>query len=105
LAQKSPLVFAKIFPNERAESQPVGKGIRAPGTLNPKTGTCSLIELETIKPLLELLPRTWSTGVGKANRRFLRNNDKLSLHKSTSTYSPSTEPLIEEVIRKHPISR
>jgi hypothetical protein len=29
----------EIFPNERAEAQRTGKGIRAPGVWNPKTGT------------------------------------------------------------------
>lgn len=51
----------EIFPNERAESQPTGKGIRAPGTLNPKSGRFSLIEAETVGPLLHTLPRTWSS--------------------------------------------
>jgi hypothetical protein len=95
----------EIFPNEKAEAQPVGKGIRAPGTFNPKTGTCSLIEADTTKPLLDSLPRSWSGGVGKVNRSFLRNGQEVSLHKSTNTYSLSTEPLIEAVIRKHPILR
>jgi hypothetical protein len=54
----------EIFPNERAESQRTGKGIRAPGTLNPKTVTLSLIEAQTVTSLLETLPRTWSSGVG-----------------------------------------
>jgi hypothetical protein len=39
--------------------------IRAPGTLNPKTGKPSLVEAETVGALLETLPRTWSLGVGK----------------------------------------
>jgi hypothetical protein len=93
----------EIFPNERAESQPVGKGIRAPGTFNPKTGDCSLIEAETITPLLGFLPRTWFGGVGKVNCRFHRNGRELSLHKSINTYSLSTEALIERVIQQHPI--
>jgi hypothetical protein len=76
----------EIFPNERAESQRTGKGIRAPGTWNPKTRTCSLIEAETLTSLLETLPRTWSSGVGKVNHSFPRNNGTLSLHKSTNTY-------------------
>src|SRR5207244_779365 len=63
----------EIFPNERAESQPVGKGIRAPGTLNPKTGVFSLIEVETVKPLIESLPHTWADGVGKAQAPLLGN--------------------------------
>ena len=61
----------EIFPNERAESQQNGKAIRAPGTLNPKTGTPSLIEAETITPLLETLPRTWSLGVEKVTCAYL----------------------------------
>ena len=46
----------EIFPNERAESQRIGKGIRAPGTWNPKNNCFSLIEAETVTPLLETLP-------------------------------------------------
>jgi hypothetical protein len=73
--------ICETFPNERAESQRVGKGIRAPGTLNPKTGEASLIEAETIKPLLETLPRTWSTDVGKVTCALLGKADTLSLQK------------------------
>jgi hypothetical protein len=100
----------EIFPNERAESQQTGKGIRAPGTWNPKTGTCSLIEAETVSPLLETLPRTWSSGVGKVNHSFPRNNGTLSLHKSTNTYfltahSGSTESLVEALLARYPVNR
>ena len=102
--------ICEIFPNERAESQPTGKGIRAPGTWNPKNNTFSLVEAETVRPLLETLPRTWSSGVGKAKRALPRDSTALSLHKSTntyflSTYSGSTEPLVERVLAHHPISR
>ena len=98
----------EIFPNERAESQPTGKGIRAPGTLNPKTGTLSLIEAETVGPLLETLPRTWTFGVGKVKRAVPRNETELSLHKSTNTYflttySGSTQPLVERLLAAHEI--
>jgi hypothetical protein len=95
----------EIFPNEKAESQRTGKAIRAPGTFNPKTGNPSLIEAETIQPLLQSLPRTWSSFIGKVNRRLLRNGHEVSLHKSTNTYSLSTEGLIENVIQQHPILR
>jgi hypothetical protein len=100
----------EIFPNERAESQRTGKGIRAPGTLNPKTGTLSLIEAETVSPLLETLPRTWISGVGKVNRALPRNNTPLSLHKSTNTYfltthSGSTKPLVEAFLARYPVNR
>ena len=78
----------EIFPNERAESQRVGKAIRAPGTLNPKTGTFSLIEAETVTPLLETLPRTWSLGVGKVKCALPRNSTALSLQKSTKYLLP-----------------
>jgi hypothetical protein len=88
----------EIFPNERAESQPTGKGIRAPGTWNPKSNAFSLIEAETVTPLLETLPRTWGLGVGKVTHALPRNNTPLSLHKSTNTYfltthTSSTKPL------------
>jgi hypothetical protein len=100
----------EIFPNERAESQQTGKGIRAPGTWNPKTGTCSLIEAETVSPLLETLPRTWSFGVGKVTRALPRNSTPLSLHKSTNTYfltthTGSTEPLVENLLARYPINQ
>jgi hypothetical protein len=100
----------ELFPNERAESQRVGRGIRAPGTLNPKTGTASLIEAETIKPLLETLPRTWSSGVGKVTCASPSNNNALSLHKSTNnyfltTYSISTKPLVEAILARYRIER
>lgn len=100
----------EIFPNERAESQRIGKAIRAPGTLNPKTGTFSLIEAETIKPLLETLPRTWSLGVGKVTCALPRNNTALSLQKSTNnyfltTYSITTKPIIEAFLARYPIER
>lgn len=100
----------EIFPNERAESQPVGKAIRAPGTWNPKTNTFSLIEAETVKPLLELLPRGWSSGVGKLNRVLPRNSSALSLQKSTDNYSftqwsISTKPLVDKILARYPIAR
>ena len=93
----------EIFPNERAESQRTGKGIRAPGTWNPKNNTFSLIEAETVTPLLETLPRTWTLGVGKVTRALPRNNTALSLQKSTNTYfltthSGSTKPLVEALL-------
>jgi len=101
----------EIFPNERAESQRTGKAIRAPGTLNPKTGTFSLIEAETVTPsLLATLPRTWSLGVGKVKRSLPRNNTALPLHKSTNTYfltthTGSTEPIVETLLARYPIER
>jgi hypothetical protein len=100
----------EIFPNERAESQRTGKGIRAPGTLNPKTGTLSLIEKETVTPLLETLSRTWSLGVGKVTKALPRNNGVLSLHKSTDNYfltqwTPSTKPEVENILARYPIAQ
>ena len=102
--------ICEIFPNERAESQRTGKGIRAPGTWNPKNNTFSLIEAETVTPLLETLPRTWSLGVGKVSRALPRNNTPLSLQKSTNTYfltthSGSTEPLVESLLARYPIKQ
>src|SRR4029077_20724921 len=100
----------EIFPNERAESQRVGKAIRAPGTWNPKTNTFSLIEAETVKPLLELPPRGWSFGVGKLNRALPRNNAEVSLHKSTDNYfltqcALSTKPEVEKILARYPITQ
>jgi hypothetical protein len=100
----------EIFPNERAESQRIGKAIRALGTLNPKTGTFSLIEAETVTPLLETLPRTWSLGVGKVTSALPRNSKALSLQKSTNnyfltTYSITTKPIIERVLTRYPVKR
>ena len=100
--------ICEIFPNERAESQRCGKGIRAPGTLNPKTGKPSLIEIQTVGPLLETLPRTWSLGVGKLNRTLPRNNTEVSLHKRTDNYSlthesPWTRVEIEKILARYPI--
>lgn len=102
--------ICETFPNGRAESQRVGKGIRAPGTLNPKTGTPSLIEAETVKPLLETLPRTWSTDVGKVTHALLGNGSALSLQKSTNyyfltTYSITTRPIVEAILARYPIER
>jgi hypothetical protein len=93
----------EIFPNERVESQRTGKGIRAPGTWNPKSDSFSLIEAETVTPLLETLPRPLSFCVGKVSRALPRNNAALSLHKSTNTYfltthSGSTKPLVETLL-------
>jgi hypothetical protein len=100
----------EIFPNERAESQPVGKAIRAPGTWNPKTNTFSLIEAETVKPLLELLPRGWSSGVGKLRTALPRNNAEVSLYKSTDNYfltqwALSTKPEVEKILARYPITQ
>jgi hypothetical protein len=100
----------EIFPNERAESQRYGKAIRAPGTLNPKTGKPSLIEIETVGPLLETLQRTWSSGVGKLPRALPRNNTEVSLHKRTDNYSftqwtPSTKREVEKILGRHPIAQ
>ena len=100
----------EIFPNERAESQRTGKAIRAPGTLNPKTGTFSLIEAETVTPLLETLPRTWSLGVGKVTCALPRNETALSLQRSINTYflttySGSSKPIVETLLAAYPIER
>jgi hypothetical protein len=100
----------EIFPNERAESQRNGKAIRAPGTLNPKTGTFSLIEAETVTPLLETLPRTWSLGVGKLNCALPRNSTEVSLHKRTDNYSlthesPWTKHEVEKLLARYPIKQ
>jgi hypothetical protein len=100
----------EIFPNERAESQRTGKGIRAPGTWNPKNNAFSLIEAETVTPLLDTLPRTWSSGVGKVTRALPRNSTPLSLHKSTNTYfltihSGSTEPIVEALLARYPVKQ
>jgi len=102
--------ICETFPNARAEFQRVGKGIRAPGTLNPKTGTVSLIEAETIKPLLETLPRTWSNGVGKVTCASPGNFNTLSLQRSTNnyfltTYSVTTKPIVENILARYPINR
>jgi hypothetical protein len=100
----------EIFPNERAESQRTGKGIRAPGTWNPKNNTFSLIEAETMRPLLETLPRKWSFGVGKVTRAIPRNSTPLSLQKSTNTYflttqSGSTEAIVEALLARYQVNR
>jgi hypothetical protein len=100
----------EIFPNERAESQRTGKAIRAPGTWNPKTGKPSLIEAETVTPLLETLPRTWSLCVGKVTYASPRNSSALSLHKSINTYfltihAGSTEPIVEALLARYPIEQ
>jgi hypothetical protein len=100
----------EIFPNERAESQRTGKAIRAPGTWNPKTGKPSLVEAETVRPLLETLPRTWSLFVGKVTCASPRKSSALSLQKSTNTYfltswTPSTKPIVETLLARHPIER
>ncbi len=95
----------EIFPNEKAESQRVGKGIRAPGTFNPKNNSYSLIEADTAKGLIELLPCTWLGGVGKATTAAARNGATVSLHKSTNTYSLSTEAIIESLIIRYPINQ
>jgi hypothetical protein len=84
--------------------------IRAPGTLNPKTGKPSLIEAETVGALLETLPRTWSLGVGKVTDAPPRNNDPLSLHKSTDNYSftqwsPWTKKEVENILVRYPIAQ
>lgn len=98
----------EIFPNERAESQRTGKGIRAPGTWNPKNDTFSLIEAETVRPLLDTLPRTSNFSVEKVIRALPRNDTSLSLQKRTNTYfltthSGSTEPLVEGLLTRHPV--
>jgi len=101
----------EIFPNERVESQRTGKGIRAPGTLNPKNNTFSLIEAETVTPLLETLPRTWTLGVGKVKPALPRNNSALSLYKSIDNYSfthneaLSTRPVAEKLLLRYPIKQ
>jgi hypothetical protein len=100
----------EIFPSERAESQRCGKGIRAPGTLNPKTGKPSLIEIHTVGPLLETLPRTWSLGVGKLNSALPRNSTEVSLHKRTDNYSlthesPWTKREVEKILARYPIEQ
>lgn len=99
----------EIFPNERAESQPTGKGIRAPGTWNPKSDRFSLIVAETVASLLQTLPRTWSLGVGKVNGASPRKTTALALHKRTNTYflsthSGSTEPLVERLLARYPVT-
>jgi hypothetical protein len=101
----------EIFPNERAESQPCGKAIRAPGTWNPKTGKPSLIEYETVTPLLETLPRSSSFFcVGKLRTALPRNNSEVSLHKRTDNYfltqwTLSTKPEVEKILARYPIAQ
>jgi hypothetical protein len=100
----------EIFPNERAASQRYGKAIRAPGTLNPKTGKPSLIEAETVGPLLETLSRTWSLGVGKVTHAPPRSNGALSLHRSTDNYfltywTLSTKREVENILARYPIAQ
>jgi hypothetical protein len=100
----------EIFPNERAESQPCGRAIRAPGVWNPKNNTFSLIEAETVGPLLEMVPRTWSSGVGKVTNALPRNSSALSLHESTGNYSftqwsSSTRPVVEKILARYPIAQ
>jgi hypothetical protein len=100
----------EIFPNERAESQPCGKAIRAPGVWNPKNNSFSLIEAETVGPLLEMLPRTWSSGVGKVTNALPRNSSALSLHESTGNYSftqwsSSTRAIVEKTLALYPIAQ
>jgi hypothetical protein len=100
----------EILPGERTESQRYGPAIRAPGTLNPKTRTLSLIEVETVTPLLETLPRTWSFGVGKLNGALPRNNREVSLHKRTDNYSlthesPWTKIEVEKILARYPIEQ
>jgi hypothetical protein len=100
----------EIFPSEHAESQRCGKGIRAPGTLNPKTGKPSLIEIQTVGPLLETLPRAWSLGVGKLNCTLSRNSTEVSLHKRTDNYSlthesPWTKHEVEKLLARYPIKQ
>jgi len=100
----------EIFPGERTESQRCGKGIRAPGTLNPKTGKPSLIEIETVGPLLKTLQRTWSSGVGKLNRALPRNKAEVSLQKRTDNYSlthesPWTKIEVEKILARYPIKQ
>ncbi len=100
----------EIFPGERTESQRCGKGIRAPGTLNPKTGKPSLIEIQTVGPLLETLSPTCSFGVGKLRRALPRNNTEVFLHKSTDNYfltqwSLSTKPEVEKILARYLIAR
>ena len=101
----------EIFPNERAESQPCGKAIRAPGTWNPKTGKPSLIEYETVTPLLETLPRSSSFFcVGKLRTALPRNNAEVSLQKRTDNYfltqwALSTKPEVEKILARYPITQ
>jgi hypothetical protein len=100
----------EIFPNERAESQPCGRAIRAPGVWNPKNNTFSLIEAETVGPLLEMLPRTWSSGVGKVTNALPCNSSALSLHESKGNYSftqwsASTRPIVEKILARYPIAQ
>ena len=100
----------EIFPNERAELQPCGRAIRAPGVWNPKNNTFSLIEAETLGPLLEMLPRTWSSGVGKVTNALPRDSSALSLHVSTGNYSfthwsSSTRPVVEKILARYPIAQ
>jgi hypothetical protein len=110
---RAPIVdgACEIFPNERAESQPCGKAIRAPGTWNPKTGKPSLIEYETVTPLLEMLPRSSSFFcVGKLRTALPRNNTEVSLHKRTDNYfltqwSLSTKREVEKILARYPIGQ
>src|ERR1051325_5502781 len=95
----------EIFPNERTEFQPVGRGIRAPGTVNPKTGNCSMIQAQTLAGFLDSLPTTWTSTIGKVNHRLPPKDRRLSLDKRTSYYSHSTQEIVEKAIRAHPIVR
>ncbi len=93
----------EIFPNDRAESEPVGKAIRAPGTFNPKTGFCSKIEFENITPLLGTLTSRWTATIGKDVPLPRSNGPLLSLDRSIYNYSLSTEKIINKAITDHPV--
>jgi hypothetical protein len=69
-----------------------------------------LIEIQTVGPLLETLPRTWSLGVGKLNRALPRINTEVSLHTRTDNYSfsywsSSTKPVVEKILARYPIAQ
>ena len=103
----------EIFPSEGSETNRVGKGIRAPGTINVKTGERSLIEAQTIEPLLSELPRGWldtrapigKPAIGKPMWNGLGTSPDLSLYKRIDLFSLTTDKLLRQIILSHPIAK
>jgi hypothetical protein len=96
--------ICEIFPDEGMEHSRIGKGIRAPGTINPKNGNPGLILADTTAPLRSII-RENCPPIGKVLSPLQSKSAKLSLHNRTDYYSPRTEQELEASIGRYPITR
>jgi hypothetical protein len=95
----------EMFPNENTATQPFGKAIRVPGSLNPTTGEVGKIIAHTINPLLDRLAAREAVEEQRENLSLVKEANSYSCTGAQGFSSRSTQKLIEDVLAKYPITR